>query len=927
MIVLMNQLETTSDGGDYSRVKRQAEEEETLKNNNHKILMIRKAKKIPIKKIINHKHSPSQKNFKRNIISYLKQLFNGNKNDKLLETSKISGSIAEDYSTTECDYEDDTTLEENIITSQTSTTSSILESSTQPLSSASPEITSSSALDETICETEEKITSTTIINTDEITTTPMPIAKTTNSINIINDRLKNILTTSEYPPYFLSTAASDSTDCDYDTEIETTEPSVNTNEPLVDDNTNDDNDDCVNPIERRSSRKLLEKLMNIKPLVKQLDKVNSTTLLKLRERNLQTSRIKLIKNLKIIKRKTSLLSSTNNLKLGQFNEMKNRIKKRMKIGRTLKSYEFIEPIKESLLPTITPEGNEYDYDNSDDDDINVEYLINKYDNAREIIDETLTPIAEELSENFNTTVDKFMNKEYNTEKLVNVNSNNSDIPDNNSNETNSYCTSCICDIEYALMSLKALLEIRSDLLNRISQYSCDKFVQIGKYLDVTSASLSRRRAVDDTLSYNSTQQTLIKIHDDEVLKYIQNDDAEDLLSIDEANLNERETLYIPESSYLINIPCSNDNKTSLIMSKSQPNYIWMRHDGGPISGIIRDNGDLELYQVDRVLNVGNYSCIMTYIDSDDKKLIKNVYEHTVKSVTLPQYIIRGVNHYNLDNLDEFKLETLFTYLKHMFNDILCKNILCDAIIFGSQYNNRNVSIKILITPSKILHSISPASLCDVKCHRIIQNKIILLSNHRHGRLFPIKKDENAELKVEQKQKQKEIINVDINDANGDDVGLLMGCPVGYRLESNYCEPCPSGFYSRDLSWHCQQCPLGTYQLKTGANTCEKCTNPFLWSSLSIVLIILGLLIIMCLIGIITFWPMWCKKRNKKYKIYREFSDDDEYSTVPLIPLNMNENLICSDSWEQNDVEEDLPNKKKLLIYGINLLPTRRMMKH
>ncbi|KAK0087894.1 hypothetical protein PV325_013773 [Microctonus aethiopoides] len=867
MIVLMNQLETTSDGGDYSRVKRQAEEEETLKNNNHKILMIRKAKKIPIKKIINHKHSPSHKNFRRNIISYLKQLFNGNKDDKLLETSKISGSIAEDYSTTECDYEDDTTLEENIITSQTSTTSSILESSTQPLSSASPEITSSSALDETICETEEKITSTTIINTDEITTTPMPIAKTTNSINIINDRLKNILTTSEYPPYFSSTGASDSTDCDYDTEIETTEPSVNTNEPLVDDNTNDDNDDCVNPIERRSSRKLLEKLMNIKPLVKQLDKVNSTTLLKLRERNLQTSRIKLIKNLKIIKRKTSLLSSMNNLKLGQFNEMKNRIKKRMKIGRTLKSYEFIEPIKESLLPTITPEGNEYDYDNSDDDDINVEYLTNKYDNAREIIDETLTPIAEELSENFNTTVDKFMNKEYNTEKLVNVNSNNSDIPDNNSNETNSYCTSCICDIEYALMSLKALLEMRSDLLNRISQYSCDKFVQIGKYLDVTSASLSRRRAVDDTLSYNSTQQTLIKINDDEVLKYIQNDVAEDLLSIDEANLNEHETLYIPESSYLINIPCSNDNKTSLIMSKSQPNYIWMRHDGGPISGIIRDNGDLELYQVDRVLNVGNYSCIMTYIDSDDKKLIKNVYEHTVKSVTLPQYIIRGVNHYNLDNLDEFKLETLFTYLKH------------------------------------------------------------ILSNHRHGRLFPIKKDENAELKVEQKQKQKEIINVDINDANGDDVGLLMGCPVGYRLESNYCEPCPSGFYSRDLSWHCQQCPLGTYQLKTGANTCEKCTNPFLWSSLSIVLIILGLLIIMCLIGIITFWPMWCKKRNKKYKIYREFSDDDEYSTVPLIPLNMNENLICSDSWEQNDVEEDLPNKKKLLIYGINLLPTRRMMKH
>lgn len=140
---------------------------------------------------------------------------------------------------------------------------------------------------------------------------------------------------------------------------------------------------------------------------------------------------------------------------------------------------------------------------------------------------------------------------------------------------------------------------------------------------------------------------------------------------------------------------------------------------------------MELYQVDRVLNVGNYSCIMTYIDPNDKKLIKNIYEHTVKSVTLPQYIIRGLNHYKLDNLDEFKLDTLVTYLKHMFNDILCKNILCDTIIFVSQYNNRNVSIKILIIPSKILHSISPdmASLCDVKCHRTIQNKIILLLIH------------------------------------------------------------------------------------------------------------------------------------------------------------------------------------------------------
>lgn len=558
MIVLMNQLETTSDGGDYSRVKRQAEEKEIFKNNNHKILMIRKAKEIPIKKIVNHKKSPSYKNFKRNIISYLKQLINGNKNDELLETSKISGSIAKDYSTTECYYEDDTTLEENIITSKTSTTSSVLESSTQPLSSESPEITT---LDETICETEEKITSTAVINTDEITTTPIPFTKTTiqvvstttnnplNSINIIKDRLKNISKTSEYPPYFSSTVVGDSADCDYDTEIETTEPSVNTRKPLVDDDINDDNDDdngdCVNPIVRSSSRKLLGKLMNIKPVVNQLDKVNSTKPLKLKGSNLQANRIKLIKNLKVIKRKTSLLSSMNNLKLGQFNGMKNRIKKRMKIGRTLKSYEFIEPNKESLLPTITPEGNEYNYDNSEDsDDIRVEYLTNKYDNAREIIDEALTPISEELSENFNATVDKFMNKEYNTEKLVNVNSNNSNIPDNNSNETNRYCTSCICDIEYALLSLKALLEMRTDLLNRISQYSCDKFVQIGKYLDLTSASLSRRRALDDTLSYSSTHQTLIKINDDEVLKYIQSDDAEDLLSIDEANSNGKTTQYL-----------------------------------------------------------------------------------------------------------------------------------------------------------------------------------------------------------------------------------------------------------------------------------------------------------------------------------------------------------------------------------------------
>ncbi|KAK0175773.1 hypothetical protein PV327_009497 [Microctonus hyperodae] len=916
IIVLNHQLESTNNGGDYSRVKRQAKKE------------IRKSKEIPIKKIINHK------NFKRNIISYLKHLFNDNENSESLETSEISGTIAKDYySTTACHSEDDTTIEENIATSKTS---SLLESSTQPLSSATPEITSSSTLEETICETEE-ITSSVVINTDEITTIPTPITQTKTQVknNIIDDKFEN-------------TAASTSTTCYDDTEIETTESSVNTNKPLVDDYINDNNEDdddsdnssedCVNPIVRSSSRKLLEKLMNIKPLVKRVDKINSTMPLMIRGRNLQTNHIKLIKNLKVIKRETSLLSNMNNLKLGEFNEMKKRFKKHMKIGRTLKSYEFIEPDNQLLLPTI--EGDEYDYDNGDNSDIRVEY-----DNTREIIDEALTPIAEGLSENLNTT-DKLMN-----EKLLNFNRNNSNNLNDKFNETNRYCKSCICDIEYALMSLKGVLEIRSELSNRISQYSCDKFIQIGKYLDLTSASLSQRRAVDDTLSDDSTHQTLIKIND-EILKYIQCDDAEDLLSIDKVYSNEHETLYTTESSYLINIPCSNDNKMSLIMSKSQPNYTWIRHNGGPISGIIRDNGDLELYQVGRALNVGNYSCIMTYIDSDDKKLIQNIYEHTVKSVILPEYMIRGVNHYKLDNFDEFKLEKLITYLKHMFNDILCKNILCDAIIFTPQYNNRNISIKILIMPSKILHSIYPAvtSVCDVKCHKAIQNKIILLlinnfrvilqkpiifrlSNHRHGRLVPIKKDKNAELKVEQKQR----IN---DDANGD-IGLLVGCAVGYRLESTYCEPCPSGFYSQDLSWHCQECPLGTYQLKTGAKTCEKCTNPFvnncffmIWSSLIITFIILGLLLIVFLIGVITFWPICCKKRNRKYKMYREFSDvEDEYLTVPLIPFKINsnnshdDNSICCNSCEQNDIEEDSSNKKKLLIYGINLLPTRRMMKH
>ena len=48
-----------------------------------------------------------------------------------------------------------------------------------------------------------------------------------------------------------------------------------------------------------------------------------------------------------------------------------------------------------------------------------------------------------------------------------------------------------------------------------------------------------------------------------------------------------------------------------------------------ILGVVRKNGNLELYDVD-TKDTGNYSCIVNYIDPQNEEPVKNIYKHNVQ---------------------------------------------------------------------------------------------------------------------------------------------------------------------------------------------------------------------------------------------------------------------------------------------------------
>ncbi|XP_011297370.1 uncharacterized protein [Fopius arisanus] len=260
-----------------------------------------------------------------------------------------------------------------------------------------------------------------------------------------------------------------------------------------------------------------------------------------------------------------------------------------------------------------------------------------------------------------------------------------------------------------------MLLMRNDLLDRISTYSCQKFIGIGDELVLTSSGV-----LGDVLPRSRRQ-----IAEAKGLKYIRPGNLEDLLRGDEVRGHEHEILSFPGSD--LNIPCNHEGEEiTWLMSISRPNYTWTRVDSSPISGTTRKNGNLELYDVD-AKDAGNYSCIVTYVDPDNEELVENIYQHSIQIVTLPRYSLRGGNRYNMEMCEELELDILSVYLPSKLNEILCKNSICDAFIFAPHCHSHQVSIRVLVVPSNPskLFPIS-SSQCGLRCRKAIQDKIALL---------------------------------------------------------------------------------------------------------------------------------------------------------------------------------------------------------
>ncbi|XP_063985988.1 uncharacterized protein LOC135167066 [Diachasmimorpha longicaudata] len=506
------------------------------------------------------------------------------------------------------------------------------------------------------------------------------------------------------------------------------------------------------------------------------------------------------------------------------------------------------------------------------------------------------------------------------------------------------CEGCLCDLEDVVSNLRKMLLMRNDLLDRISTYSCQKFIRIGDELILTSSGV-----LGDVLPRSRRQ-----IAEAKGLKYIKPGDLEDLLQGDEVRDHEHEILSFPGSD--LNIPCNREGEEiTWVMSISRPNYTWTRVDSSPISGTIRKNGNLELYDVD-AKDAGNYSCIVTYIDPDNEELVENIYQHTIQIVTLPRYSLRGGNRYKMEICEEPELDILSVYLPSKLNEVLCKNSICDAFIFAPHCHSHQVSIRVLVVPTNPskLFPIS-SSQCGLRCRKAVQDKLAFLlsqnlriilrktivfrlPNRLQDKLVPIESRlvdfEGARgRRAYDRAKRK-----DRGDADGE-VGLLVGCPAGYGLDNSHCVPCSPHYHSQDLSARCKRCPLGTHQPSIGSRVCRSCTNPFvdgcydmLWTTSSILLTLLASLVAVILVCLIVLWTVCCGKRRKPENFLT--NETEKSIKEPLIPPLDSQSDLEELLWERPRKKKKKLVKRFLrakdedqpLVYGINLLPKKKTEK-
>ncbi|XP_066598601.1 synaptonemal complex protein 1-like [Prorops nasuta] len=462
------------------------------------------------------------------------------------------------------------------------------------------------------------------------------------------------------------------------------------------------------------------------------------------------------------------------------------------------------------------------------------------------------------------------------------------------------CSSCICDIGAMLDNLKDLLGKMSDPVNDIGMFDCDTYEDIGSQI-ILSQSMMK-----DTDSQRP--RNFEKPRDQ---KYVRPEKVESVLAQEIQSQNEFEIVSLP--GYDINIPCSKDNADVAWMSSyNKPNYIWKRLDGSPLSGFVRKNGDLELYDVD-AKDSGNYSCEISYIDRENEKPVENIYETSVQIVTLPIYTLRGGCRYRIQSCDDIDMEGLSIGFPQKLKGIICKKNICDTHVLPPYCYREQILINTLVFPSPINKLIPVGSIhCGLHCRKALQDKIALLLRqnlkdilgrpiifrlpHREEKLVP---SEDKSLKL--RRKRGRIIEGSNNDKYSE-VGLFLGCPAGYGLQSTHCVPCTSGSYSDDNASFCKSCPLGTYQPNRGAKACHACTNPFLkdcynmlWNSSSMLLVIIGSLSAIISLISILIWLCCCGKKKRKFheSSIAPCKYEDEIEMQPFIKdVSDNDDEIC-----------------------------------
>ncbi|XP_051170889.1 uncharacterized protein LOC127287800 [Leptopilina boulardi] len=475
-----------------------------------------------------------------------------------------------------------------------------------------------------------------------------------------------------------------------------------------------------------------------------------------------------------------------------------------------------------------------------------------------------------------------------------LNKKNRDIRENKNNikEINENCDNCICNINQVILYLSNIMRNRSDILDKIENYKCHLFIDIGNEIFLTDNS-----QID--VIQGHIRRNLDESHG---LKYIDSENVEDTLKQGIMSNNDYEIFSLP--GYNLNMPCNHEGEDFLwMMSISKPNYTWTREDNFPITGVVRKNGNLELFDID-TKDSGNYFCYVTYIDPENEEIIRNIYKHNLQVVTLPRYALRGGNQYKLNICDDDEIEDITKYLPKKLNEILCKNDICETYIFPPQCHRKRIAINILVVPSNIAKLVPVGlNLCGIRCRKAFQDKITFLLSknirailrrsivfrlpHHRETLVPI------DLSINKRRCKRCRSKKNNNFKNIANVGLLIGCPAGFNFKNTHCLPCLAGFYSEDGSSHCKKCPLGTHQPNTGARTCQACTNPFVegchemilnLSTIIIILVIIFIIVIICSIVLCSFTRRSNKRKIKEYSRYPEIEIKENSDKKPLLKL-------------------------------------------